>query len=80
MMNSNTWSDVLGNEVTAAEAYRLKVKRLVNFSHPLNEAARARLEEMVGPVQEIVIPCQLDMEAPLRAQLDARVAQAGCTC
>jgi len=52
----------------------VKVKRLVNFSHELSAEARARLEEMVGPVLETVIPCQLDLDAPLRPQLDALLA------
>jgi hypothetical protein len=55
----------------------VKVSRLVNFSHALSPAARARLEEMVGPVLEVVIPCQIDMDAPIKPQLDMLVEQAG---
>lgn len=55
----------------------VKVTRLVNFSHPLSEAAKARLEEMVGPILEVVIPVQLDLESPMKPQLEALVAAAG---
>lgn len=52
------------------------MKNLVNFSHPLSEAALLRLEDMIGEsVQEIIIPCQLDLEAPMGPQLDALLQQ-----
>lgn len=48
--------------------------KLVNYSHPLSAAAKTRLEEMVGEsVEETVIPVQLDLDAPLRPQLDVLV-------
>lgn len=53
------------------------MKRLLNFSHELAPAAKALLEEMIGEtVEETVIPCQLDMEAALKPQLDALVEAA----
>ena len=57
----------------------VKVLRLVNFSHALTPAARARLEDMVGPFLEVVIPCQIDMASPVKPRLDALVEQAGNT-
>ena len=51
-----------------------KPVKLVNFSHGLSAAAKARLEEMVGrEVTEAIVPCQIDMDAPIKPQLDALV-------
>ena len=51
---------------------------VLNYSHPLTEKARAMLREMIeGEVEERLVPCQLNMEQPLRPQLDALVEQAG---
>ena len=51
------------------------MKRLVNFSHGLSEKAKIALENIIGEsVEETVIPCQLNMEAALRPQLEALLA------
>ena len=48
------------------------MKTLMNFSHPLTTSAKARLAEMVGDeINEIVIPVQLDLDAPMTPQLQA---------
>lgn len=50
------------------------MKTLVNFSHPLTTSAKVRLAEMVGDeINEIVIPVQLDLEAPMTPQLQKLV-------
>ena len=53
-----------------------KPVKLINFSHELSAAAKARLEEMVGQeVTEVVVPCQIDMGVPIKPQLDALADQ-----
>ncbi len=52
------------------------MKILANFSHPLTVAAKAALVEMVGPVEEVIVPVHLDMSGNLGQQLEAQVAAA----
>lgn len=50
---------------------------LVNYSHPLTADGKMILQKMVGAsIEEVLIPCELDFNAPLRPQLDALVAAA----
>ncbi len=52
------------------------MKTIVNFSHPLAARALAQVEAAAGEaVEEILFPCQIDMERPVKPQLDALVEQ-----
>lgn len=48
--------------------------KLLNFAHPLNQDSLADLSEVAGQkVQEVVVPVHLDLDRPLKPQLDALV-------
>jgi hypothetical protein len=37
------------------------MKTLLNFAHPLGEQAKAEIEAIEGEFEEVLIPCQLDL-------------------
>lgn len=55
-------------------------RTIINYSHSLSVAVLKEIEDIVGgPVQEIVIPCQIDMTKPVRLQLEKLVQAAPTT-
>lgn len=52
---------------------------VVNFSHPLTAGQLAEVAALVGgePVQVIDVPTQMDLQQPMRPQVEALVAEAG---
>jgi len=52
-------------------------KTLLNFAHPLSREARASLEAYEGEeIQEIMVPCYLDLSSPLPPQIREMVEAA----
>lgn len=50
-----------------------KVPVVLNYSHPLGETAKAQLRERIGEFVEVVVPCQIDFESPIKPQLESLV-------
>jgi hypothetical protein len=46
---------------------------ILNYSHPLGPVAKQQLTERIGPFDEVVVPCQIDMDQPIQPQLEALV-------
>jgi len=49
------------------------MKYVLNYSHPLGTLAKSQLAEMVGEYTELIIPCQIDLDKPISAQLHALI-------
>lgn len=51
------------------------MKTILNYSHPLSPETLAQVAAALGDgVQQNMVVCQLDMDAPIRPQLDALVS------
>lgn len=59
--------------MTTSASVRTSTPTVLNYSHPLSDAAREQLEEQIGPFREITVPCQIDFDLAIRPQLDRLV-------
>jgi len=50
-----------------------KMKYILNYSHPLTDIAKKQIEQRVGQIAEVIVPCQLDLAVPLKPQMDSLI-------
>ena len=47
--------------------------KIVNYSHPLSESAKAQIADELGEFEEVIVPVDLDLDADLWQQVDKLV-------